>query len=394
MKYKHIILFLPLLLKVALAYATPMTISLEDVAKKVSSQNYQVRENALQLYQTKEAIQVARGNLLPKLNFWKIAAITVDPIMALGMVEDIAPFLVPPNWLKVEEQKNLHLAKQESFRALWANEVMTTKALYLNVLLDMAILEHIQENKHQFENILEIAKAREKLGGLKPGSAREIEIQVLALEEDKRALEVLIAQELNSLSYMLGFPSETEIILTPVDISGFETFDPLNYSDFEFRTLDSSPEIREYQHLMDAADLLKKEVVFDFWGLETPASLKITKAQKEVLKIQKESTQELIKRQLKFLVDYYNLDLKNYNNAKKRVSLTNASLDQQLERLKLGANIDVNDLIESARNHIQADTDFFRISYEFLRNEDKLARLIFYGDYDKKPAVLEHLGEK
>ncbi|MBI2645912.1 MAG: TolC family protein [Deltaproteobacteria bacterium] len=388
------ILLLIVSLKTTLVSATPLVISLEDVAQKVSEQNYEVRENAIQVYQAKESIQVARGNLLPKLNFWNIAAISFEPMMALGMADDVAPFLFPSRWIQVEEQKVMYLSGQESYRALWANEVLMAKALYLNVLLDMAILEHIDENKRQFETILKIAKDREQLGGIKPGSAREVEIQILALEEDKRALSVLIAQELNSLSYILGLPSETELTLAPVNLSDFETFEPLTYSDFEFRTLDSAPELRQLEHMIVASDLLKKEVTFDFWGLGTPASIRIAKAQKEALKIQKESTREKLKRELKFLVDHYNLDLRNYANSKRRSQLTQTSLNQQLERLRLGGMVEVNDLIESSRNHIQADTDFFRISYEFLRSEDKLARLIFYGDYDKKPAILEHLGEK
>ena len=392
--FTNFIFLLTSLLNTHFAYSTALTISFEDVAQKVSKQNYAVRENAIQVYQTKESIQVARGSLLPKLNFWKIAAVSLEPVMALGMVDDVAPFLFPSRWIQVEEQKVLYLASQESYRALWANEVMTAKALYLNALLDISILEHIEENKRQFETILKIAKDREQLGGIKPGSAREVEIQILALEEDKRALSVLIAQELNSLSYILGLPSEIELTLAPVDLSDFETFEPLTYSDFEFRVLDSSPELRQLEHMIDAADLLKKEVTFDFWGLGTPASIRIAKAQKEALKIQRESTREKIKRELKFLVDHYNLDLRNYANAKRRSQLTQISLNQQFERLRLGGTIEINDLIESSRNHIQADTDFFRISYEFLRSEDKLARLIFHGDYDKKPATLVHLGEK
>ncbi len=392
--FSVIFILLLTLIKINFSYATPLSISFEDVAKKVSSQNYTIRENALQVYQAKEAIQVARGSLLPKLNFWKIAAISFEPIMALGMVEDVVPFLFPSRWIQVDEQKVLYLAQQESYRALWANEVMAAKAVYLNVLLDLSILDHIEENKRRFEAILEIAKARERLGGLKPGSAREVEIQILALEEDKRALSVLIAQELNSLSYILGLPSETDLTLSPLDLSGFETFEPLTYSDFEFRILDSSPELRQLEHMIDVASLLKKEVIFDFWGLDTPASIRIAKAQKKALRIQKESTREKLKRELKFLVDHYNLDLRNYANAKRRSALTKISIDQYFERLRLGNNVEVNDLIESSRNHIQADTDFFRISYEFLRSEDKLARLIFHGDYDKKPATLEHLGEK
>ncbi|OGQ13650.1 MAG: hypothetical protein A3B70_07875 [Deltaproteobacteria bacterium RIFCSPHIGHO2_02_FULL_40_11] len=387
------LLFLAFFLLSNIGFSEERVISLEEVASTIGSKNYKIQETALEVYQAKESIQVARGNLFPKLNFFKIAAVSLQPMMAFAMVNDIAPFLLPKNWIEVEKQKVLYLTSQESYRALWANEIMMAKALYFNILLDFSILDHIEVNQKQFQEILEIAKLREELGGLKPGSARDVEIQILALKEDIRALTVLIQEELTFMSYLLGFPSSVEPVLTPVLLEEIETFEPLGYSDFEFRVLDSAPELRGLHHMVHVADLLKKEVIFDFWGVGTPASIRIEKSKKEVLKIQAQATQEHLKRELKILIDQYNLNLENYRDAKRRSELSKISLDQNFERLTLGDDVTIRDLIESSKNHIQADTDFFRMQYEFLKSEDRLSRLIFYGDYDKKPAVLDHLGE-
>lgn len=393
-----------------------ITVRLEDVVSRISAENFQVLENALRVYQAKEAIEVSRGNLLPKLKFWEMVDIPFEPMMAIGMVSDIAPFLVPANWFRLEEQKVLHLAAQESYRALWSNELMTAKALYLKVLLDHSLLEKILENKQQFEKILEIAKSREKFGGGTQNMSRDIEVRILALSEDERSLRILIEQEKNELSYMLGYPSNTEIDLTSVDLSGFEEFEPLNYDDFEFRALDSSPEIREFGHLIETADLVKKEVAFSFLGgsemsrgveggifdalpsqqglgFGTAPSMRIAKAQKKILKVQKRGIEEVIKRQLKVVIDNYNLDLENYANLKRRTELTKEIFDNLIERLTLGQSIETLELVEASRNQIQAESSFFAIRYRFLTNKDKLSRLIFHEDYDKKPAGIERLRE-
>jgi hypothetical protein len=75
------------------------------------------------------------------------------------------------------------------------------------------------------------------------------------------------------------------------------------------------------------------------------------------------------------------------------VELT-ATIQRQLyERIRLGQWVNVGDLIEASRNQIQAETSFFAVKFRFLTNEDRLARLIFHGDYTKKPVVIEELEE-
>ncbi len=392
-------------------------ITLEDVVKKVSSENYLVLENAQRVYQAKEAIQVARGNLLPKLNLWKIITLPLDPLGIVGMVEDIAPFLVPANWMRLEEQKIFFLAQKEAYRALWSNEVMTAKSLYVHTQLDQALLNHIEEQRKELNDLFVIVQAREVLGAIPAGTARDIEVRLLALQEDQRSLEVLVAEETNLLSYMMGYPASAELVLTPVPLPSFDGLDPLEYADFEFRTLDSSPEIRQYDYLIQAADYVKKEAMFAFLGVSTMsrgvaggvfdnlpmqaglgfgtgASVRISKAQKEILNLQRKGVEETVKRYLKLLVGNYNLDLENFINLRRRVELTKTTSDQLYERLNLGENIEALALIEASRNHIQADTAFFALHFRFLSNQDKLSRLIYHGDYSKVPAALEIIKEK
>src|SRR3990172_3870541 len=85
----------------AFASPTPVTVTLEEVVKKVSTENYTVYGNALRVYQAREAVQVARMNLLPRLNLWRLAGSTIEVVLGgasgnaagvvsgvLGVVED------------------------------------------------------------------------------------------------------------------------------------------------------------------------------------------------------------------------------------------------------------------------------------------------------------------
>jgi outer membrane protein TolC len=126
-------------------------------------------------------------------------------------------------------------------------------------------------------------------------------------------------------------------------------------------------------------------------GFGTGASIRIVKTQKEILKVQKKAVEETVKRQLKLLVNNYNLDVDNYKNLKERVTLSKNSLDQIYRRIQFGESIDSLQLIESSRNLIDAETSLFSVMFRFLNSEDKLARLIFYGDYDKAKDAIKRV---
>jgi len=393
-------------------------IGLPVVVDKVTHSNFLLIENAFKIYQARENIQVARGNLLPKLNVWKALSIMVDPIgNFVGAIEDVAPFLVPANWFRFDQAKILLLAQREGYRALWANELMTAKALYYRTLLDQELLETVRIGIKELAHIYDVLKMYEDLGGAKPGAARDVEIRILSLKEDERSLMALLATERSSLSYILGMPAKTELQLDPIEMPIVSEKKPLDYDDFEFRVLDTSPEARQYVHLLQVIGSIESEVRFSFLGsstvsrgvhtggfdslplsqgagLGTSASVRITKAEAQVLQLQKKGIEETLRRRLKLIVETYNLDLGNYASMKRRVELSEAALKQIEERIALGEVISALDVIEASRNHMQSLIAFLPVRYRILAQEDHLNRLLFNGDYRMRPAELERIYKK
>src|SRR5690606_38859978 len=84
----------------AQSIAATTTLSIEEVATKVKKSDFTVQSHAERVYQTKEAVQVARMNLLPKLNIWKVLSIFGGWQNAGGLIEGLVPFLVPANWFR------------------------------------------------------------------------------------------------------------------------------------------------------------------------------------------------------------------------------------------------------------------------------------------------------
>lgn len=394
----------------------PQSIKLSDVVQRVSQSNYKVYENALKVYQAKANIEKARADLLPRLNIWSIASIILDPLSIADRITDIAPFLVPANWFRIEENKLLYLAEKEGYRALWGNEVNVAKTIYKHVLYDQELYKQIALSIVELEKIHKIVKTRETFGGAKPGTARDIEIRILGLKEDSENLKVLLNLEYDELTYALGFPADVELTFGAVEMPVIEKLQTINPKDYEFRVLSISPERRQFDHFFSVLNQIKKEIDYAIMGVSSisrgvaggvfdsipipnglggrEASLKILEAQREIMKTQKLGVEETLKRQLRAVAVQYNSDLTNYDNFKRRAVLAKESKDSIINRLKLGEDIDVIELSESSRNQILAETALMTVHYRVLNATDRMQRLMFEGDYSMNPPLIDSLKGK
>lgn len=392
-------------------------LKLEDLVKQVSEKNYLVYENALKVYQSRTDIDRVRGEMLPKLNIWTIANALIDPLSLVGSISDIAPFLVPANWFRLEEVKLLYLSEKEGYRALWGNELHSAKTLFLQTSFDTQLLEHIKNSIVELKEIHLIVKTREMLGGAEPGTARDIEIRILGLKEDEKNLSQLVSEELNALTYALGMPADTIQLshITPPDI---KALNPLDYNKYEFRLLANSPERRQFEHFFSVLKQIKKEIQYSFMGgssisrgvaggifdaLPTSGALsfgngpamKIIDAQKEIMLVQRTGIEETLKRQLKNLVYLFNADVSFFDNFNRRLELTKESKTQLLRRIKLGEDVSMVALADASKNQIQAETSIYAVQFRVMSSLDRLDRLIFQNDYALRPPLIDSLkGEK
>lgn len=388
-------------------------IQISDVVERVSNNNYKVYENALKVYQAKSNIEKARADLLPRLNLWNIASIILNPTSIFDQITDIAPFLVPGNWFRLEEVKLLYLAEKEGYRALWGNEVHIAKTMYGHFLFDEELLKHVQLSIKELERIHLIVKTRETFGGAKPGTARDIEVKILGLQEDEQNLKVLLQLEHDEISYILGYNSNIDLSITPVPMIVVETLKTIDPKEYEFRLLSSSPERRQFEHFFSVLEQIKKEIQYAVMGVSNisrgvaggifdnipipnglagkDAAMKIVDSQKELMKTQRIGVEETLKRQFRAVSTQYNSDISNFNNFKRKVQLSKDSKNSMIRRIQLGENVDVSELSEVSRNQIQAETSLLAVRYRFITSIDRIQRLIFDGDYTMSPPLIESL---
>lgn len=385
------------------AFAETHPVTLEDVTTQVSQANYFVQENAERVYQAKKGIQLARRNLLPRLNLWNVVEGVSGLQSAMNLVQDIAPFLVPNNWLRVKEEKLLSEATDYGYRSLWANELLTARGLLLQSALEERLLDQLKENAKDLDPLTSVVTLREAMGTAPSGSIRQLEIRALALKEEINVLTKVIKTNRSQLAYILGFPGNDEAVPSGIQYDS-QPRQPLNYADYETRLLSSSFELKQFDALIRASAKVKKSRYFNFLGASSLSrgisgnvfdglpqqdglgfglgpSIEIVKSQKRILEIQRAGVQETLRRNLKTLVESYNLDLQSREDALQRIEATQSQWKTLSDRMSLGAKIEVFQLVEASRNRIEAVSSYFSIETRLLLGSDRLKRLMLWDAY-------------
>ena len=383
---------------------------MEDLVKQVSSRNYQVMDHALKVYQAKDSVSAARGELIPSLNIWRIIGAVLDPVNFIS--QDFAPFLVPANWFRLRQAESLYLAEKEGYRAVWANQLYSSKTLYLQILSDSTLATMIEGLRSHMIELRDFAIKRERLGGLRPGLASDLRIRILTLDDDLKRLHHLLGEEQRLLLYDLSLPLGTLISLRPVALPNLLESKILDLREIEWRVLASSPEILQHIHLLHSLSRIKGEVrysllglasnhrgvaggVFDSYpipsglGFASAPGLRIAEAERQRFVIQLRGIEETMRRDLSSVVSLHNLEIEAYPGLIERSQLANNALVLAKKRLMFGEDLDVQFLGETFKTYLTAESALFQAQYRFASFRERLMRLTFNGDYQLEPAVLE-----
>lgn len=409
MKFYSSILLLSLAIS---SEAAVHPVTLEDLTTKVAKENYFVLENAEKVYQAKATVQLARRNLLPKINIWKIVESAGNgPLGLLGVVADIAPFLVPNNWFRVGEEKLFSEATSYGYRALWANELLTARGLFLQAGLDEQLLQQVRENAKDLASLSVVVRNREAMGNIPTGSVMQFEVRQLSVQEEVRVLENIIQQNRTQLAFLLGMPGNDEAVPTNIRYVDSRNEKPLIYSDYEARILDAAFELKQYDSLILAAGKVRKSRYFNLLGTSSISrgtsgtvfdtlpqqeglgfglgpSVRIVKSEKRSLEIQREAIRETLKKNLKILVESYNLDLRSRADAFQRVEKTGAIWKLLADRARLGVSVGVFEWVEASRTRIEAISVYHSTEIRLLLGLDRLNRLLYADAYRSAEGLL------
>jgi len=408
---KYILLFITIIS--VNSFASQIELRIEDIVNKVSKENFLLIENAEKVYQKKETIKFSRANLLPKLNLWnilKLPAVLIDPLSLGDIIQDVAPFLVPANWFKLGQSKYFYKAQVEQYRALWANEVNIAKLLFMSVYRDQALMKTIEENISNYKEILEIAKVRHIFGRDNLFAYNLIQDRYLALIEDNRNLKNLTYSETKQLQYLTGISNEEDVLLIGPSLPNISNAKEVEFSKIIFKVIDASPEVYQYEHLLNSLSKVRGQIKFSILGTSSyslgegsgtfnnipiqdglgfglGSSVNIAKSEGRILKTQLKATIETLKRQVNVLVKEYNSLIANFNLTQERVALAKSNYESMMSYISIGGAIDALEMMEIMDNLYASKVLLLSYKFRFNDLEEKIKRMTFSGDYANGPSL-------
>lgn len=398
---KLLLLFLALFLAKSWAQED-VIIPYKDIAFITNTNNVEVFIGAQKVYNAKHRIKFARAALLPKLNLWRVASILIDWKTAGDVLaKDLVPFLVPSNWQRLKEAKIFENIENESQHVVLNNIILHNKLMYLQIQEDQYL--HAQY-KSYLEFIDKIISEVEPLIGLSVSAhAWTIDLKTKRnkIKSEILSLEKLLWEERLVLSQSLGIDSDKIIKLDLIDsflITAKEELVNIN------EVLEHSCEIHEYNYLLKVAPKIKKEIIWNIFGVsegirgvadgifdEIPiqdglgfgmgSSLKIHKSQMEIISKQREGVIQSVKRQfqnIKFNLDNLNIAIRNLDE---RLSLLNEEKDHIKMQLIMGAKVDPILQVEHEEKILLAEVTKMHQLIALKAEEEKMLRLAGREDY-------------
>ncbi len=378
--------------------------SLDELMGRARFSNYTVSQDAERVFQAKQRIKIAVGNLLPHFNMKDLLAfVSGGPLGGVDAIGSFLPFLFPSNWYKVDEAKDLAKAKGKSFASLRGNEMQYVETTYYLVSRDLAIQEFLEKDLLNQKEIHKIIEKKESFGLLPPKSAEKYYLTILTMEQDLLQLKTLIELEQSSLAHSVALPASSGIKkLLPILLPDLANEGELNASSYIKTAQEKSLEVSTLNYLIKANKLNSKTHAWGFldpnsndvMGFGYAAMLRVGKSGERELVNKKEETLSLIDQKTVIAIAEYNNSLRSFKIAK--VGLLSG--DERLKRLRRQLQVGdarvtdeyyVQEIVNANNLLLKSNANHITAIYAFLMAKSKLQRLMLEGFYQDLETTVE-----
>lgn len=266
------------------------TYSVDEIVGRAKFLNYTIQQEAEKVFQARESLKIAQGNLLPHIQIRNIFSVVL--MDAAGVVESLGnflPFLFPSNWYQAEGAKSLFHAQRKSFASLRGNEMQAAEVLFYLTQRDEALLQLVDSHIAWLEEFEKNILTEERVGILPHGSAEYFGVRVLSMKQDREQIQRLLSVERASLSQAIGLPAlagvSSTVSFSERDLSQMPAIDVGSLSDIAKKR---SLEAEVLDALALASDSAKNVAAYGFlnpsieatFGFATPHRIKVGRSQR------------------------------------------------------------------------------------------------------------------
>lgn len=174
------------------------------------------------VHQSKELVNIARGNLLPSINLGSMLSIGSSGAFSLSSIEFLLPFLLPSRWFDFGQMKHLLKADVVALQVLKANQYASAFSLYETIAGDVLLLDILNQEVKDLSEIEAYVNRAYQIGIASKEDYNIAKGQAGLARVNLSKVTNLVATEKAAMRHALGLGLETQFSLDQIEVSPSE----------------------------------------------------------------------------------------------------------------------------------------------------------------------------
>jgi outer membrane protein, multidrug efflux system len=150
----------------------PVKINPQTLQSMLFKRNLNIQLELQNLYTAKASVSVAAANLLPSLNL-NLSAATNLISFAISTISFLVPFLIPGNWLLLNEAKDQYKAEGLGYYLTKLNNLASIESMYYTVVSDIDTLTVLKDQQTINQRIYGLVKTKYNIGLATQGDLKQ-----------------------------------------------------------------------------------------------------------------------------------------------------------------------------------------------------------------------------
>ncbi len=239
----------------------PVSINARSLRVMLLDRNLTIAMAMNQVEQSKQQVNVARGNLLPNIGLGGV--IESGPSFMLTTVSSLLPFLMPSKWMDLKESQHLLTAQAESYYIAQLNAYSSAYSMYMTILGDQQLRAALVRQYENLKAMEEELRVPAEMGMIRKEDYLQAQAQAeLALVQVSQ-VDDLLQKEKASVRQMLGLPLSQEITFETSNVPASKAEGQTAQALLD-QVHEKSPESKQMNSMILAAQVSKFSKGFSF----------------------------------------------------------------------------------------------------------------------------------